>query len=292
MEKPPPDARLLRAEVSSSARCGADGVILRVRPEHELPAVRAGRFFMLRRADGSAPLLPRPFSLYRQEAGELEFLIKVIGCGTQSLADTEPGMEVSILGPLGNGLPVLDGAGASWALLAGGVGVAPFFLGIEQALAGWNGQPAVDPGGIHLLFGAANQASLYDLERFQELGVEVHVATDDGSAGFHGNVLALLERLGAQGVLPEKVRIVACGPDPMLEAIEKHALERELQCWFSLETRMACGVGICNGCSVRTRASGPLGSWPYTKCCTEGPVFEGRAIALAPDQSSERSSAS
>jgi dihydroorotate dehydrogenase electron transfer subunit len=283
---------LLRAEVSGVERCGADGVLLRLRPELELPEVRAGRFFMLRRADGSAPLLPRPFSIYRQLGGELEFLIKVIGCGTQSLAEAGPGTEIALLGPLGNGLPELDGAGASWALLAGGVGVAPFFMGIEQALHGWDGQPSVDPKGIHLLFGAASQGLLYDLERFQELGIAVHVATDDGSAGFHGNVLALLERLVADGVLPERVRIVACGPDPMLEAVERHVRERDLECWFSLETRMACGVGICNGCSVRTRASGPLGDWPYAKCCTEGPVFDARAIELAPDQPPERSSAS
>src|SRR5207249_4939758 len=99
-----------------------------------------------------------------------------------------------------------------------------------------------------------------DLEAFQSLGVRVACCTDDGSFGSKGNVLQLLEHLQGRGELPREVRLLACGPERMLEAVERHARERGLACWLSLETVMGCGVGICNGCPVPTRPDGPRGS--------------------------------
>jgi dihydroorotate dehydrogenase electron transfer subunit len=280
MPAPPPDARSLLGEVLRVERCGDDGVILAVRPEAELPPIRASRFFMLKRTDALSPLIPRPFSLYRQREDELEFLIKVMGRGTRALAESRPGERLRLVGPLGNGWPTLDGAGAPWVLLAGGVGSAPFFLGIEQALAGMDGARAVPRDGLFYLYGAARKGLLYDLEAFLELGVRTLVATDDGSKGFRGNVVELLQELLRKEALPERVRLLACGPDRMLEAVETLARERGLECWLSLETLMGCGVGICNGCPVATRLDGPLGAWPNAKCCVEGPVFKTDAITL------------
>jgi dihydroorotate dehydrogenase electron transfer subunit len=280
MPAPPPDARSLAAEVVKVEPCGEDGVVLHVRPEVELAPIRASRFFMLKRADALSPLIPRPFSLYRQTGRELEFLIKVMGRGTRALAHSRPGDALRLVGPLGNGWPALAGGGAPWVMLAGGVGSAPFFLGIEQALAGMDGAPRARPDELVYLYGAARRGLLYDLERFRALGVRVHTATDDGSEGFRGNVLQLLERLWSAGELPPAVRLLGCGPHPMLVAIERLARERGLECWLSLETLMGCGVGICNGCPVATRPDGPLGSWPNAKCCVEGPVFEAGAITL------------
>lgn len=278
MPAPPPDARSLRGEAVAVEACGDDGVILTVRAE--LPPVRASRFFMLRRTDRASPLIPRPFSIYRQRTSELDFLIKVMGRGTRALAACRPGQELLAVGPLGNGWPTLDGDGPSWVLLAGGVGSAPFYLAIEQALAGMDGATPTPPSKLHLLYGAATRGLLYDLERFRAFGVPVHAATDDGSEGFRGNVLALLESLWSAGELPEDVRLLACGPDPMLRAVETLSRERDLDAWLSLETLMGCGVGICNGCPVMTRPEGPLGAWPNAKCCVEGPVFSTRAITL------------
>ena len=286
MPAPPPDARALRGEVAYVERCGDDGVLLGVRPEVELPPIRASRFFMLKRPDRASPLIPRPFSIYRQRDGLLEFLIKVMGRGTRALADCRSGQELTLVGPLGNGWPRLDGDGPPWVLLAGGVGSAPFPLAIEQALAGWDGAEPLPPEQVTLLFGAATGGLLYDLESFLDFGIRVHTATDDGSHGFRGNVLQLLERLQSEGELPERVRLLACGPDPMLVAVEDLARRRELDCWLSLETLMGCGVGICNGCPVDTRPDGPMGAWPNAKCCVEGPVFSAHAITLhAPGQS-------
>lgn len=281
MPAPPPDARSLAAEVVRVTPCGEDGVVLAVRPERRLPAVRASRFFMLRRADRLSPLIPRPFSIYRQREDELEFLIKVMGRGTRALASSRPGDALGLIGPLGNGWPALEGGGAPWVMLAGGVGSAPFALAIPQALAGMDGKRPARGEELVLLYGAARRGLLYDLEPFRNLGARLFTATDDGSEGFRGNVLQLLEDLQRRGELPAEVRLLACGPHPMLVAVERFARARGLACWLSLETLMGCGVGICNGCPVATRPEGSMGSWPNAKCCVEGPVFPLEAITLA-----------
>jgi dihydroorotate dehydrogenase electron transfer subunit len=280
---PPPDARSFTATVCAVEPCGADGVLLSVRPATPLPPLRAARFFMLRREDGASPAIPRPFSLYRQTNGELQFLLKVMGRGTRALAACTPGMELRVIGPLGNGWPTLDGDGAPWVMLAGGIGSAPFFMAIEQALAGMDGARPASPEHLSYLYGAAQAGFLYDIERFESLGPRVLAATDDGSRGLRGNVCELLEREWETGALPRAVRLLACGPDPMLRAVERLARERDLPCWLSLEELMGCGVGICNGCPVPTCPEGPLGSWPNAKCCVEGPVFSTEQITLLVD---------
>jgi dihydroorotate dehydrogenase electron transfer subunit len=280
MPAPPSDARSLDAEVVGVTPCGDDGVVLALRPSFELPPVRASRFFMLRRKDRLSPLIPRPFSIYRQRAGLLEFLIKVMGRGTRALASSRAGDALALIGPLGNGWPALEGGGAPWVMLAGGVGSAPFFMGIEQALAGMDGKRPARGDELVLLYGAARRGLLYDLERFRALGARVHTATDDGTDGFRGNVLQLLAELQRRGELPREVRLLACGPHPMLVAVERLARAQNLAAWLSLETLMGCGVGICNGCPVATRAEGSMGSWPNAKCCVEGPVFPVEAVTL------------
>ena len=281
MPAPPIDARSLVAEAVAVERCGDDGVVLRIATEVELPPLRAARFFMLRREDRLSPAIPRPFSLYRQEGRELQFLIKVTGPGTSALAACAPGTKLRAIGPLGNGWPTLDGDGLPWVMLAGGIGSAPFLMAIEQALAGMDGRRPARRDRIFYLYGAARRGLLYDLERFESLGVRVATCTDDGSHGRRGNVLELLEHLQRVGEIPAEVRLLACGPDRMLAAVERFARAREAACWLSLETVMGCGVGICNGCPVETRPDGPRGAWPNAKCCVEGPVFSTRDVCLA-----------
>jgi dihydroorotate dehydrogenase electron transfer subunit len=280
---PPDDARSFTAPVTAVTPCGDDAVRLVLEPDRELPPVRASRFFMLRREDGTSPAIPRPFSVYLQPPGRLEFLITVMGRGTRALAEAPVGASVRVIGPLGNGWPELAGPDERpWVMVAGGVGSAPFPLAVGQALAA--GVPAER---LVLVFGAATAGMLYDLELFRSLGARVHAATMDGSGGdgsggaFRGNALELLRDLWRRGELPEAVRLLACGPEPMLEATAALARERSLDCWLSLETLMGCGVGICNGCPIPTRPEGPLVAWPNAKCCVEGPVFEARTIDLA-----------
>jgi dihydroorotate dehydrogenase electron transfer subunit len=252
-------------------RCGDDGVILRVATEAKLAPIRAARFFMLRREDRLSPAIPRPFSIYRQVGDELWFLIKVMGAGTAALAACIPGTKLRVIGPLGNGWPELAPGGPPWVMLAGGIGSAPFYMAIEQAAKREQ---------LVYLYGAARKGLLYDLEAFQSLGVRVAACTDDGSFGLRGNVLQLLQSLQAKKEVPAAVRLLACGPERMLEAVEAHARKHDLEAWLSLETLMGCGVGICNGCPVTTQPKGPRGGWPNAKCCVEGPVFSTREITL------------
>ncbi len=264
--------------------CGDDGVILRVTTDEPVAPLRAARFFMLRREDRLSPAIPRPFSVYRQKGRELEFLIKVMGPGTAALAACTNGTPLRIVGPLGNGWPAIhggDGARLPWVMLAGGIGSAPFYMAIEQALRGMDGKSPARRDDIAYLYGAARKGLLYDLAAFESLGVRVATCTDDGSQGMRGNVLELLEHMQSKGELPKSVRLLACGPERMLEAVEAFARKKKLDCWLSLETVMGCGVGICNGCPVPTRAEGPLGKWPNAKCCVEGPVFSVDAVSLA-----------
>lgn len=279
MPAPPPDARSFLSEIRGSRPSGEDGIILRVRPSVDFEPLRAARFFMLRREDDLSPAIPRPFSVYRQlPDGDLEFLIKVMGQGTKALADSAPGTQLRTIGPLGNGWPTLDGDGAPWIMLAGGIGSAPFYMGMQQSLQGMDGATATTPDQLTLIYGAARAGLLYDIDDFAALGPRVLAATDDGSRGFHGNVVQHLEAEWEAGRIPEKVRLLACGPEPMMAAVARTAERRGLECWVSLETLMGCGVGICNGCAVETKPDGPMGDWPIAKCCVEGPVFPALAI--------------
>jgi dihydroorotate dehydrogenase electron transfer subunit len=282
MVAPPADARSQLATLTQVRGCGADAAVVRLELDCEPAPLRASRFFMLRREDGLSPLIPRPYSIYRQRGRELEFLVKRLGRGSRALVESRPGDRLRLIGPLGNGWPTLDGAGAPWVLLAGGVGSAPFLMAIEQALAGMDGARPCRPEQLPFLFGAAHGGLLYDLDLFRATGVPVHTATVDGSHGRRGHVLDLLHELWERGALPREVRLLACGPERMLEAVEHLARERGLPCWLSLETLMGCGVGICNGCPVPTRPEGPLGKWSNAKCCVEGPVFSTDEVCLHP----------
>jgi len=295
----------MSAEAISVTPCGDDGAILRIATSEKIAPLRAARFFMLRREDRLSPAIPRPFSVYRQHGRELEFLIKVMGQGTAALAACTRGTRLRVVGPLGNGWPTIDGSGdrtrvappvrdakrtsdhrasttdrAPWVMLAGGIGSAPFYMGIEQALRGMDGKPAVKKDELAYLYGAARKGLLYDLAAFESLGVRVATCTDDGSHGYRGNVLQLLVHLQKKGEIAERVRLLACGPERMLEAVESFAREHDLECWLSLETMMGCGVGICNGCPVPTCIDGPMGKWPNAKCCVEGPVFSIDSVSI------------
>lgn len=246
-----------------------------------LPRLAAGRFFMLRRDDALSPAIPRPFSVFRQRPdGGLEFLIKVMGRGTQALAGCDPGDRLIAVGPLGNGWPPREASPEQpLVMVAGGIGSAPFHMLIEDLLA--RSPRAAEPGALLLVYGGRRKGFLYDLEQFEDLGIEVLACTDDGTHGFHGNVVQALEAQWAEGRFLEDSRVLTCGPDPMMRAVSAAATARGLAHWLSLETYMGCGVGICNGCAVPTAESGPLGSWPVAKCCVDGPVFAADAISIA-----------
>jgi dihydroorotate dehydrogenase electron transfer subunit len=270
----PCSAHCVRGTVVEVARAGSDGVRLDLRVAEPLGAIRASQFFMLRRADGAGPFLGRPFSLYlrkRDPRGEiLSFLMKVIGAGTRALADLAPGEGVELTGPLGNGFPKVA-RGERLVCVAGGVGIATFPLVFEQAIEG-----GARPEDLVLCFGAATKAFLYEAERYQQYGIGLRLATDDGTEGLRGNALDLLRsERGASA--PAKV--FTCGPERMLEAVARYCDSERIDCWLSLETRMGCGTGVCNVCAVPVKRASN-GGWPVAKACREGPVFRSSDLVL------------
>ncbi|MHC4379649.1 MAG: dihydroorotate dehydrogenase electron transfer subunit [Planctomycetota bacterium] len=246
---------------------GPDAFVL----ELEIPGIPAdlppGTFAMLSPEDGSGPEIPRPFSLYDRPAeNRFTFLIQVLGLGTAALDRLAQGAEVRCTLPLGNGFEVAP-ASRTVVMVAGGVGSAPFLLYAKHRAELGAGEDT------HMLLGARSESRLYDHQAFTRIEVALQLATDDGSLGFSGNVIACLADQLDRKKLPADALFLACGPAGLLHAFADFARLRNLEAWLSLETYMGCGYGVCNGCPVPTDPTGPLGAWPYAKTCTEGPVF-------------------
>jgi dihydroorotate dehydrogenase electron transfer subunit len=134
-----------------------------------------------------------------------------------------------------------------------------------------------------LCYGTRSADLLAGVEDFQALGVDVRISTDDGTAGRHGLVTDVLAQvLDEARVLDESAhdsidtRVVCCGPEPMLAAVAALTARRGVPCQVSLETPMACGIGICFSCVARVRDD--TGGWDYRRTCVEGPVFDAERI--------------
>jgi dihydroorotate dehydrogenase electron transfer subunit len=228
-----------------------------------LPQTLPGQFYMLRTEKRWPVQLPRPFSLYDRAADGSwgSFLIKPIGEGTRALCDVAPREGIVLNGPLGQPFPadVVDPV-----CVAGGVGLAPFLLQARQAKA--KGRE------LRLLFGGRTRDALAGIDDFDGLA-RVSASTDDGSSGFRGLVTELLAHMAASGDVKAGDVVFCCGPDPMMHAVAALCERLALRCFLCLETYMACGYGVCNGCTVAVK--GPrFGGWPFSRTCLEGPVYE------------------
>lgn len=244
------NCRILVLDAPEIARIARPGQFIDFSPPEE-----EGEFF-----------LPRPMSVLfaRPEQGELAFAYKEVGRGTRRLAHLAPGDRLRIIGPLGTSWaePLAD---HDLLLVGGGIGFAPLYFQAEQLVRGGR-----EAGTITVVLAARNAAELAYVEAFEELGVQVRMATDDGSLGHRGHAMSLAEELLAE---PRRWEMQACGPMPMLAAAARAALRRGLRTQVSLESPMGCGVGVCLGCSVpAARAAGSEGP-NYLRVCSDGPVF-------------------
>jgi dihydroorotate dehydrogenase electron transfer subunit len=236
-------------------------------------AIRPGQFLMLRLPGHSDPLLGRPFALYDTvldgdgQPFALDVVYLVVGKLTGLLATVRAGDRVEVWGPLGNGFPDYDGIDHI-ALVAGGIGQTPFLAHIRDLLGtrGYGGRPArrmVQRVSVYYGVRIADLAA--GVEDFRGAGATVHLASDDGSLGFHGFVTQLLQTHSPPH------QLVGCGPEPMLHALANLARRWNVRCDVSLETPMACGVGICFSCVTRVQTAD---GWDYRRVCVEGPVFD------------------
>lgn len=226
---------------------------------------RPGQFVMVRCADEQAldPLLARPLNIFRFHPGEgkIELIFRVVGRGTSWLARRKPGDSLSLLGPLGNGFSSLENY-RRILLVAGGIGMPALFSLVEQK--GKVGSSIEHNQEFVLLYGARTKDELVFLDLWRGAGVRVLTATDDGSAGFHGTVTQAAEAIR---ISPEEFDFYcACGPRPMLKAVQEMMARHGVPGELCLEEFMACGVGACVGCVCETVHG-------YRRVCTDGPVF-------------------
>jgi dihydroorotate dehydrogenase electron transfer subunit len=253
-----------------------------------------GQFVMLRLPCGDDPLLGRPLALYDTVLDRqgrpcgIDIVYLVVGKLTGRLARLQAGDEVVVWGPLGNGFPPAEGG--HLLMVAGGIGQTPFLALAREALGlrayGDSPRRAMRVQRVTFCYGVRTAALLAGVDDFASLGVEVLTSTDDGTAGHRGLVTQLLDRLLATyeertAGLPRHsaaLRIVCCGPEPMMAAVARRAQQADIPCLVSLETPMACGIGICFSCVARVRQAD--GGWDYRRTCVEGPVFDAARIVF------------
>lgn len=221
--------------------------------------IKPGQFCNIKVSDTDFPLLRRPFSICEAEGDCVSFLFNIHGIGTKILSGKREGNEIDILGPLGNGFNI-SGNYDQAVIVAGGLGSAPFPYLINS----------LDSSKEVLSYvGAQTKTDLvtYKLK-------SVSISTDDGTAGFKGNVIELLEK--QKRLFVKNVKLFGCGPTPMLKALQKFSAENNYECEISTECAMACGFGICQGCPIESTAN--INS--YKLVCKDGPVFNSRDIVL------------
>lgn len=232
-----------------------------------MPEPSPGQFFMLQPEGVPEAMLPRAFSFYRLDGeGGVSFLLHEVGPGTRRLANLTPGDLLPAFGPLGRAFPMPPRPGRA-ILVGGGVGIPPLWL-----LARRLRQAGHD---VTVLIGARSADLLLGVEDFQELRVDVQVATDDGSAGHRGRVTELLQEDAAAWY--------ACGPEPMLLRVQQLARSPSAPpAWLALEAPMGCGYGVCMGCVVeRSHPDPALGDYGrFARVCREGPVFAAAEVSL------------
>jgi dihydroorotate dehydrogenase electron transfer subunit len=262
-----------RLRVTEHVRMARDTYRVRLHSPEMAAAIRPGQFVMLRLPGTSDPLLGRPFALYDTAGDAIDIVYLVVGKMTSRLVDVQSGEELETWGPLGNGFAEVQARHVG--LVAGGIGQTPFLATIRWLLGahGYGGEaPRKLAGRVSLFYGVRTAELAAGVEDFKAAGAEVHLATDDGSLGHKGYVTQLLEQIGMPDLL------LGCGPEPMLHALATLAARRGVPCGVSLETPMACGIGICFSCAVKVKTAD---GYDYKRCCVDGPIFDAAKVDWA-----------
>lgn len=221
---------------------------------------KAGQFISLYCQDGSR-MLPRPISICEidKEDKSLHLVYRVAGKGTEEFSQMQTGMHLDVLGPLGNGFPLKKKKAF---LIGGGIGIPPILELAKQLDCE-----------KQIVLGYRN-SDMFLLDDFKKQG-EVYVATEDGSYGVQGNVLDAIRENGLDAEI-----IYACGPTPMLRALKAYAAENKIECWISMEEKMACGIGACLACVCKSKEVDAHTNVHNKRVCKEGPVFAAEEVEL------------
>ena len=237
----------------------ADGIFsMWLRTEASQMAV-PGQFISMYTNDGTK-LLPRPISICEidKEEGALRVVYRVTGenTGTKQFSECKPGDTIPVIGPLGNGFPLEKAEGKKAFLMGGGIGVPPILELAKQLNAAEK----------QIVMGYRD-ANTFLKKQFEENGT-VYVSTEDGSVGTKGNVMDAIRENGLTADI-----IYACGPTPMLRAIKNFAESNGIECYISLEEKMACGIGACLACVCKSKEKDHHTNVHNKRICKDGPVF-------------------
>ncbi len=226
---------------------------------------KPGQFISMYTNDGTK-LLPRPISICEidKERGALRMVYRVTGehTGTEQFSKLVAGDTLPVIGPLGNGFPLEKAEGKKAFLMGGGIGVPPILelakqLDCEkQIVVGYR------------------DAATFLSEQFEQNGT-LYISTEDGSVGTKGNVMNAIAENGLEADI-----IYACGPTPMLRAIKAYAEENGIECYISLEERMACGIGACLACTCKSKEKDHHTNVNNKRICKDGPVFLSTEVEL------------
>lgn len=230
---------------------------------------RPGQFFMLRpRSFGVEIPWARPFGICHMTQEHLVCFFQVVGRGTTRMSELKAGDAAHVWGPLGNGFAMEPDAPTL--LAAGGIGMAPFIAYVHEHPKPWN---------LAMLFGHRAHISCYPMDSITER-IPVDTLREAASGDLDNFIFTLRERMAEYG--EQNGLVLACGPQPFLRTVQQFAAELGVRAQLSLETRMACGVGACLGCVVKTTEAWPVPdkrSWPI-QTCTHGPVFWAQHVNL------------
>ncbi|MFA5055908.1 MAG: dihydroorotate dehydrogenase electron transfer subunit [Dehalococcoidia bacterium] len=239
------------AVVKSNAEVMPNIYLLWAKAPSVAKAAQPGQFVMVRASGTNDRILRRPLGVHRMnDKGEIALLYEVVGAGTEWLAQRKKGEHIDILGPMGRGFSVDS---KRLLLVAGGVGIAPLIFLAERSVS--------DGRQVTLLFGAKTAKQVYP-KKLIPAGVDFIPVTQDGLIEKKGMVTDVLSEL-----IDDTDQVFACGPADMYKAMSQMKILKGRRIQVSMEARMGCGFGLCNGCSIKTRHG-------MKRVCDEGPVFE------------------
>lgn len=222
-----------------------------------------GQFLEIRVTDEIEPLLRRPISIHNIEGNIVEFVFQIKGKGTEILSGKEIGEEIDILGPLGNGPFSFEGK-KNIAIIGGGIGIFPLYELAKQAKKTAN---------VNMYLGFRSKDFVILEDEYKNVSDKFVLTTNDGTYGEKGFAIDFLKEDIKAGNIDG---IYACGPLPMLKALQALAKETNIRTQISLEERMGCGIGVCLGCAVKVNLEETM----YIHVCKGGPVFDANAVEI------------
>ena len=285
---------LEQAELLDQQQFEGDQFLMRLASPRVASQAQPGQFVHL--DTGEALRLRRPLSIMRvdRQRGWIELLYKKIGAGTEALSRRAPGDQFSVLGPIGHGF-VANLDRPRPLLLGGGVGMPPMLFMADTLRNQRHYQPLVllasevpfpfRPQPSTIMVEGMPDATIATMGLLDDWGVPARLASNQGFPGcFDGFITDLadqwLSTLNPQALA--EVEILACGPEPMMRAVQALASKHQLPSQLSLEEYMACAVGGCAGCVVAVDQPDESGQRQRAmkRVCVDGPVFAGDQVVF------------